>query len=99
MLLFQEQRGETLLFLFLSRLPLVGFEQSQKVSAEKENQSLGDLWLGTAKEGLRESEIIREIAERRELTGGIPQSSILTFGLTSELLIVDLILNSMPTAL
>lgn len=76
---------------------MLGSESHRKYAAEQRDQSPKFL----AGDNKRRPQRIRnrEITERWELKRGIPQSGILTFGLTSELLIVDLILNSRPTVL
>ena len=64
---FHKQEDKSPLLLFLTGLLLLASAQSQKVhSRARETQSCISGWR-TAKEGLRESEIVREIAERREL--------------------------------
>lgn len=85
--------------MLLSGLPLLGSGQSQEVhSRAREPKSWISGWR-TAKEGLSESGIVGELAEGRELKRVVPQSDLLTFGLTSKLVIVNLIINGMPTAL
>lgn len=72
----------------------------RKNAAEEGDQSPGF----PAGDSKRESQGIRTCQryyreKYRDITGDVPRSGILTFGLPSQLLVVDLIPNSKPTAL
>lgn len=75
----------------------LALDSHRKCAAEQENQGPGFLARGQQKR-VSVNQIVGELAEGRVLKTVVPQSGLLIFRLTSELVIVDLILNGMLVA-